>query len=255
MTDQSLPPHRYAELKSGAGYFDIGHAFNQTFSIFSRNLLPFGLVCAVASLPSVLTFSRGADPAFLANSGGGWIALGAISTLVLNVLSQAAVLYAAFDDMRGLPIDMAESIRVGLRRFFPVLIVSICVPLLAGIAALALVFPGLMVGTMLFVSVPACVVERLGPFKSMGRSAQLTKGHRWKIFGAWIAVLVIGGIAQSMLAAVAKQIGGLPFNLFVSLLCSALLIAFNAILAVVIYHDLRVAKEGVSTDQIAAVFD
>jgi hypothetical protein len=31
--------------------------------------------------------------------------------------------------------------------------------------------------------------------------------------------------------------------------------AFNAVLAVVIYRDLRVAKEGVDTDHIASVFD
>jgi hypothetical protein len=31
--------------------------------------------------------------------------------------------------------------------------------------------------------------------------------------------------------------------------------AFNAIVIVVTYHDLRVAKEGVDTEQIAAVFE
>ena len=35
----------------------------------------------------------------------------------------------------------------------------------------------------------------------------------------------------------------------------ALLGAYGAILVVVTYHDLRVAKEGVDTDQIAAVFE
>ena len=40
-----------------------------------------------------------------------------------------------------------------------------------------------------------------------------------------------------------------------SLVWSALWGAFYAILAVVTYHDLRVAKEGLDTDQIAAVFD
>jgi hypothetical protein len=250
MTDQSLPASRFAERD-----FNIGHVFNQTVSIFSRNLLPFCMVSAVAYLPSVLTFSQGSNPAFLASAGGAWLAIGAISTMVLNALSQAIVLYGAFQDMQGLPVNLAESIKVGLRRFFPVLGVSICVPLLAGLAALALVFPGLMVGTMLFVSVPACVVERLGVFRSMGRSAALTKGHRWKIFGVWIAVLFVGGIAQSMLTAIAKTIGGVPLSLLVSLACGALLIAFNAIMAVVIYHDLRVAKEGVDTGQIASVFD
>jgi hypothetical protein len=41
----------------------------------------------------------------------------------------------------------------------------------------------------------------------------------------------------------------------VILLWSAVYSAFSAVLAVVAYHDLRVAQEGVDTDQIASVFD
>ncbi len=32
-------------------------------------------------------------------------------------------------------------------------------------------------------------------------------------------------------------------------------VAFGSIVGVVVYHDLRVAKEGIDTDRIAAVFD
>ena len=39
------------------------------------------------------------------------------------------------------------------------------------------------------------------------------------------------------------------------LIWNALYGAFDAILVVVTYHDLRVAKEGVDTDHIAAVFE
>jgi hypothetical protein len=41
----------------------------------------------------------------------------------------------------------------------------------------------------------------------------------------------------------------------VNLVWGAIWSAFLAILIVVTYHDLRVAKEGVDTDQIAAVFE
>jgi hypothetical protein len=47
----------------------------------------------------------------------------------------------------------------------------------------------------------------------------------------------------------------ITIGLIANLIWSALVGAFSAILGVVIYHDLRVAKEGVDTDQIAAVFD
>ena len=250
MTDRFLPAGRFAETD-----FRAGDVFNRTVSIFSRNLLPFGMVSAIAYLPSALALSPDSKTAVLASGNGGWIAVGFIATLVLNVLSQAIVLYGAFEDMRGLPVNLGESIKVGLRRFFPVLGVAICVPLLAGLAAILLVFPGLMVMTMLFVAVPACVVERLGPFKSMGRSAWLTKGHRWKIFGLlfliWLVSLMVGGAVGLTGAMVAGQYGLLGAQFIIQTVFGA----FEAILVIVIYRDLRVAKEGIGTEQIAAVFD
>jgi uncharacterized membrane protein len=44
-----------------------------------------------------------------------------------------------------------------------------------------LIVPGLILYTMWFVGFPACVVERLGPWTSLRRSRELTKGYRWKV--------------------------------------------------------------------------
>jgi hypothetical protein len=122
-----------------------------------------------------------------------------LAAMVLGALSQAIVLYGAFEDMRGRPVNLLESLRFGLRRAFPVLGVAVLVPILAGLAALMLIFPGAIVLTTLLVAMPACVAEKLGPLQSMRRSAQLTKGHRWAIFGIWIATTLAWGIVQSVL--------------------------------------------------------
>jgi hypothetical protein len=249
MADQSLPVGGYAERD-----FNIGHVFNRTASIFSRNLLPFCLVSLVANLPNIALFM----PKSAASSDVGvWSAVAIPTAMVLNTLSQAVIVHAAFDDMRGRPINMMESFKTGLRRFFPVLGIAICVPILAGLAALALFFPAFIVLTMLFVSAPACVVERLGPFKSMGRSARLTKGNRWKIFGLWFATLIVEGMVQSTLTGLPSAGGGSGSLLSTPLLViwGAVYGAFSAVLAVVTYNDLRVAKEGIDTNQIASVFD
>ncbi len=250
MTDQLLPAASYAERD-----FNIGQVFNRTVSILSRNMLPFGLIAAIAAVPSALLLTPGVDLVPADVAGGIIAVVGVILMLVLGALSQAVMLYGAFDDMRGRPVNLAELIKVGLRRIFAVLGVAIFVPVLTGLAGIALIFPGFMVATMLFVAMPACVVEQLGPIKAMGRSARLTKGHRWKIFGIWFAILMVGGIAQSMLQGAAAGIGGPVISVLVTLLWGAVYGAFSAVFAVVTYHDLRVAKEGVDTDQIASVFD
>ncbi len=248
MTDALLPSARFAESE-----FRVGRVLNQTWSVFSRNLWPFLVVTLVASVPYALTIwsNAGAAPA----AAGGRNALAGFLTLLLWPIVQAVLVFGAFEDMRGRPVNLLDSLRIGLRRFFPVLAVALCTGLLAGLGMLILLVPGFMVLTMLFVATPACVVERLGPIKSMGRSAKLTKGHRWKIFGLWFTTALVQLIVQSILGAVARTIGGLPLAAVVVLLWSAIYGAFSAILAVVTYHDLRVVKEGVDTDQIAAVFD
>src|SRR5262249_18470877 len=153
-------------------------------------------------------------------------------------------LYGAFESMRGRRVSLVESMRIGLRRFFPVLGVALLAPFLTMLAGLAFVIPAFIVITMVFVAIPACVVERLGPLKSIGRSAQLTKGHRWKIFGLLFATLIAAVIAGGVLGVSAIAIGGLTGGIVVRYLWDTVWSAFYAVLVVVTYHDLRVAKEG-----------
>jgi uncharacterized membrane protein len=251
MTDTS---QRFAE-----GDFRVGRVLSRTFSVLSRNLLPFCLVTVIAALPNVLILAPGTGALTPATVSPGASAvrliLGFSLAMVLNALSQAIVLYGAFEDMRGRPVHLIESLRIGLRRFFPVLGVALCVAILTALAGILLIIPAFIVATMLLVAMPACVVEQLGPVKSMDRSKQLTKGHRWKIFGLWLLAMTVSGILQSALIGLARLIGGPILALIVFLAWAAVFGAFYAIMVVVTYHDLRVAKEGVDTDQIAAVFD
>jgi hypothetical protein len=261
MTDTLQPPLDRT-FRSAEGDFRVGRVFTQTFSVLSRNLLPFCIVTVIAALPYFFLF--GANP----RTGGAAGAAGTLSAgravlavfwfvlaLLLNALSQAVILYAAFEDMRGRPVNMMESLRIGFGRILPVLGTAILVGLLTMLGGMALVIPAFIVMTMLFVAIPACVVERLGPGKSIGRSAALTKGYRWRVFGLWISFMIVLGIVQSVSVGIASSIGGMFASQLVLLLWNAIYIAFSATLAVVTYRDLRVAKEGVDTDQIAAVFD
>src|SRR5262249_28346009 len=99
-----------------------------------------------------------------------------------------------------------------------------------------------------------CVVERLGPWRSLRRSQELTKGHRWKILGLALLIIIpsLGSLAIAFgLSAVASPMAGLIGKYILSSIwgaCSATVVA-------VTYHDLRVAKEGVDIDRVAGVFD
>src|SRR6185437_11405631 len=214
MSVQPPPIAQYVE-----GEFRVGQILNRTFAVLSRNLLPFCVVTAIAYLPNLLFLER-EQTGLPQGRMIAMVFIGAILSLILSALSQAIVLFGAFEDMRGRPVDMIASLKVGLSRFFPVIAVA-----------------------MLFVSMPVCIVERLGPVKSLGRSSALTKGHRWKVFGLWLVIMLVTAVGSGMLGGISIATGPIVGGLL-KLIWGALAGAFNAIMVVVAYHDLRVVKEG-----------
>jgi hypothetical protein len=239
--------------------FRVGRVLNRTTAVLSRNFLTFFVVTAVAHLPAMLLFGQSsntaADTPFEIMRGLFLVLGGLVLLIVLSTLSQAIVLYGAFQNMRGRPVNLNESLQVGLRRFFPIVGLAILVSLAAGFAAIFLLVPGLILITMWFVATPVCVVEQLGPIRSMGRSRQLTKGHRWKIFGLMLLLIIISAVISPALQYSLNALGGTPLALVGDLIWNGAWGAFYAIAVVVTYHDLRVAKEGTDIEQIAAVFD
>jgi hypothetical protein len=242
MTDLSLPAGAFAEPE-----LRIGRIFTATWSVFSRNFLAFMAIAALASLPPLLLDLQGHKD------------LGKLVGFVLSPFSQAMMVYGAFQVMLGQRFNIAESARIGLRRFPPILALSILVPLGIGLAALALIVPGIILYMMWFVTTPACVVEQLGPIRSLERSNKLTYGHRWQILGLNLVILILfivaSVIASAIMAVLFDSAGASMVEPALELLWSTAGTALYAIVGVVTYRDLRVAKEGVDTSQIAAVFD
>ena len=177
--------------------------------------------------------------------------LGPLLGHVLGTLSQAVVLYGAFQDMRGKRVGFGGIDAGRLASIFPVVGVALSTTLLGYLGLFVFLVPGLICFTTWFVATPACVVEGRGVFSSLARSARLTRGHGWKIFGLMLLLYLCNAIVDSpidqALSGVPAFVGHVVWNGFWS--------AFYAILAVVTYHDLRVAKEGVDIEQIAAVFE
>ncbi|MCC6780222.1 MAG: hypothetical protein IT537_26905 [Hyphomicrobiales bacterium] len=235
------------------GEFRVGSVLSRSWSVLSRNFPMFFLVMAVAYMPAALiarTFADVGEPGSAAIAGG----LGGLVMFILSIIAQAVIVYAAFQDMRGRPVRLGESIEVALRRLFPVILLAIVSAILMGLGFMAFIIPGVILFTMWFVSTPVCVVEQLGPMASLGRSSELTKGHRWKVLGL-ILVMILISITVMILAAVVSALAGSLTNIVVDLAANAIWLAFFEISVVVTYHDLRVAKEGIDIEQITAVFD
>jgi hypothetical protein len=246
---------------SAEGEFRVGRALGRSADVLFGNLPKFLILTGIVWLPllvyQLLFFSPGTPLV------GGSVNTGAlIRTLIvtwlaaaLSVISQAAVLFGAFQQMRGRPFEIGESLGKGLRRFLPLLGTAILVGIGLAIGTMLLIVPGLILATMWYVAIPVCVLETAGPVTSLSRSAELTKGSRWKIFGISILMFLIVAIPAAIIEGVlgfALGATGLAIGNYIVRVGAG---AFSAVVAAVVYHDLRTAKEGIDVERITAVFE
>jgi len=243
------------EVTASGAPFRIGVALSKTFSILSSRLGSFLLLAFVPLIPVLavtLVVVSGSQRGPLGPSAGALGGLSGILTFVLGIVAQATTLYAAFQQMGDKPFSIGESLSVGLGRSLPVVGVALLSALGIVLAALLFLVPGIIVACMLYVAVPVCVIEKAGVFESLNRSGVLTRGYRWQIFGLLALVTIaafIGGVVVALLGGVALWAKLLSFG------WQVVTTAFGAVLAAVVYHDLRVAKEGIDIDDLANVFD
>lgn len=245
--------------------FRVGAVFGHAFELLFRDFGKFFGLSLLAWAPFLLlTLVGGAQPGLAAGvpPSSGVIAQFVLSVfgvallwMLLSVLCQAIILYGAFEQMRGKSFAVGESVKRGLARFFPILGVLLCTALGGWLASFLFLIPGVIVFLMWYVAVPVCVVEGRGPIASLGRSRELTKGSRWKLFGIVIVLGVASILVELIVQFIVLAAAGKLIAALATFLCSALIAAYRSILIAVVYRDLRVAREGIDVDRIAAVFD
>jgi len=260
-----------SDLSIGEARFDFGHVVGQTFGLIGRNFFAFitlALVLVGAPrfgimyLQSTLLDER-PDLASWAPLAGGLVSL--VTTYIL----QGALTRASVDDLSKKGVSIGAALGDGLRYFFPLFIVALLVGLGTLIGLILLVIPGLFLMVRWAVSAPAALIEREGPTHSIGRSAELTEGHRWAIFGLvllyvvfayaigiglGIALAAMGGLGSTAAGVMTKDMSGYIFAGATSSVESLMSLVATVGMAS-LYFELRRVKDGVGVDELAKVFD
>jgi hypothetical protein len=252
MTDTSI-----AAAHVAINDFRVGSVISRSGAVLSRHLLTFFIVAVIAYSPLLLIASMQTTEPIEPSEAlrqALWKFFGVVLLVVLPQLGKAIILHAAFQDMRRRPVRLAESVNVGLSRFLPVIGIAFVQGFLIALGMILLIVPGLILYTMWFVGLPACVVERLGPWTSLRRSRELTKGYRWKVFALALLFIVVDAGGR-MIALVLTALAGPVAGLTGQMIWTGIIAAFSGVVVAVTYYDLRVIKEGVDIEQITAVFD
>lgn len=245
---------------------DIGAVLRRGFGAWRAGVVTYALITlllhgpfTVATLllqePRLFTSLRDARPALLFGANllsnlAGLILVGAITSGVV-------------EHLRGQRTTSKALLRIGLLRAVPILGTGLLTGLATVLGCCALIVPGLVALTMFYVALPAVVIEEKGAFDTMQRSQMLTKGNRWEISGIILAVIameVLFSLPLIGLEAALSQFTTLsPVAVFSmrGVLAFALmpLNSLGAVMPAVVYHDLRVGREGADVDDLVKVFE
>jgi len=255
----------------GAVQFSIGRVIGDSFGVLARNIVSFGILSLLIGLIGLVAGflfldteqleAAQNDPAALeaAMQNFNWwaLALTGLIMIIVNVLTQAAIIYGTFQDLRGQKAGIGDCIARGLGSVVPVIIGSILLSLGIMIGLIFLIVPGIILALMWWVYVPAIVVEGKGIIEAFGRSRELTRGRRWHILGLVIVLLIlmiVVSLIVNFLVVIISMQGGLAADI-ISYIFNALVTAYISVLVAVGYYYLRAEKEGVDANEIARIFD
>lgn len=180
--------------------------------------------------------------------------IGALIQGAAAALAVAACFRVISSAYLGERAEAGPSLRYGLSRLLPLMVAYIVLSIVIGISALFLLLPAIFLGVKWSVTFAAIVAERAGPFKAIGRSWELTRGHWWRVFGT---LLVVALISLVLYIAVVAGLGGAiatsddmsevtyaTLTTALTVILFAILYPLVASIVTVIYYDLRVRNEG-----------
>jgi hypothetical protein len=251
-----------------------------SLSILFRNIVPFGLISILIMSPTHIylyvsdPYSALGDPQFSPSEIINVALFYFLIELILSYFLTAVLVFGVFQSLRGQPVSIFQSLVRGLSVFFPAIVVFIIMVLIWVVIGALIIFsvafaysgvggiilavfvgiPALYVLSILWVVVPAAVVEGR-VFSAFGRSRFLTKDNRWRVLGLLILVIVINMFVQYLAEFVGGMIGSNSSAILLAWAVTALTTAFFAVVVTVSYYRLCQVKDGVDEKEIAAVFD
>jgi hypothetical protein len=252
----------------------VGEILDASIKLYARNARTLIGAAAVAVIPLQLitavvmmsVYSSGQDipagfsgafrtvPAADANARAGATGIATLVGVLMIAFVSAVCVQAVSSAYLDHPLSSRESIRFGIRRFLPLLAMLIVSYIGLVIAFILLVIPGIWLYAAWGVATPVLMIEHLGPFGALRRSARLVKGRWWATAGvllfSFLMTTVLTSIVSGVLTAIALTSSNpsVSFAVLISLLSgvvSGLIVQpFQATVTTVLYYDLRVRHEG-----------
>ena len=268
--------------------FEVGEAVGSTLRTWAKLFVPLTALGLVAAVPVVLLALL--FPLDTSNDGAGLPVRMSVMTIAVSLIGAIFSLAASgaasdmvFRHLHGEPVIVGRSLSQALSKLGSLIVLAILIalaflpfglvaagvafflPILGILLAFAIGIAAIIMFLGFTVAAPALVVENLPAVEAMKRSWTLTKGRRGAIFGALfitgLLVVVFVGVLAFFLEVdvrkvhdIAEIVSKTRRNIIVNTLAGAPFNMLVAVLYAVIYHDLRIEKEGVRSEDLTKVF-
>lgn len=172
-------------------YVSIGNVIETTFSLFIKNAWFITKLVFVIFAPFEIFKALNVNQ----QSESWQFALGmALLWLVCKALIAPSLIYSMMIASRtGTTPTLTDAYRWGLGRLPTFSRSVVLMWFLVLLAGLLLIIPGIILSIAFELVYPMASLENGSPIETLKRSYELTKGHRWNIFGSLFVIGLIAG--------------------------------------------------------------
>jgi hypothetical protein len=174
----------------------LGELLDRTFFLYRKNFILF---VGIVALPSLLLLAfqlAGVELQSLHLLLGPaaripWLLATWVVSLGVTAASQGATVIAVSHVHLGRPVTIAESFAGIKGRILYIALIMIGYWIGIGVGLVLLIVPGIILLLMWALTIPVAVIEDTGLRDSVNRSAELTKGHRGRVFVIGLLFLIL----------------------------------------------------------------
>jgi hypothetical protein len=238
----------------------LGDLLDASFSMYRSQFVPLMFVAlATQTIPLALALYVEASGGVLEHPL--WWIVSTLASLALGQLGIATSTFIVAETYLGGSITPNEAFTRAQPFIGRLILAAFASGLLYAIGFVLLLVPGIIVVCGLAVTAPAIVLENQPTATAgMGRSWSLTKGHRGKVFMAYLVafmLIFLPGIALSafgagaILATGSETVGIVLFMLIGGIL-QILAYPFFYVLTTLLYYDFRIRKEAYDLEVLSS---
>jgi hypothetical protein len=229
---------------------------NLVAAFFQRDLLGGHGFLRLMNDPSLLEEAAATGPSNAALLG---TVIAVLASILVTPFVGGAVSRVVASSYLGEELGPGPAMRATWLRFLALLGAFLFTFLLKAVGLLFCLVGALVPMTFFLVTTPAVMVEELGPIQAMARSVGLVRARFWPVMGIGIVsgllASLLGNILSTPFTFAALAVGyrwGWILAAIGGILPALVTTPFVAIVATLVYFDLRIRNEGFDLQMIAA---